>query len=118
MKFLVKMISVAVIGFSLVMTPALLWGFSSHDVDAQEKEDMEDEERDEEKSEESSTTETVVTEKITISETVSKEIITTTRKDTDGDGIFDEQDDHPQVNDHFIVKDDDRNGIVDSYEKK
>ncbi len=123
MKSLVKTISIVIIGFSLMMTPAIMWSFSSYDVDARENEDVEDEEgkdedEDEERSEESSETETVVTEKITISETVSKEIITTTRKDTDGDGIFDEEDEHPQVNDHFIVRDDDHNGIVDTYEKK
>lgn len=60
--------------------------------------------------------ETVVTEKVIISDTVSQNITTIVTADNDGDGIFDKDDKYPTVNDHFIVVDDDRNGIVDSYE--
>ncbi len=59
----------------------------------------------------------VTTEKITVSETVSKEITTTTQSDVDGDGVFDDKDEYPNINNYFIVKDDNRNGIVDTYEK-
>lgn len=89
----------------------------------EEEDDNEDEEEYEKEDEEDeedggqSTTTEVTTEKIIISETVSKEVVTTTHKDTDGDGVFDEQDQYPNINDHFIVKDENKNGIVDTYEK-
>jgi hypothetical protein len=79
----------------------------------EDEEDQEDDERDVATIEES-----VVTETITVSETEKKEIVTTTKSDKDGDGVFDDEDRYPEVNDHFIVTDDDRNGIVDTYEKK
>lgn len=57
------------------------------------------------------------TETVKVSDTVTKEITTIIKKDRDGDGVFDEQDQFPDINDHFIVKDDNNNGIVDTYEK-
>ena len=52
------------------------------------------------------TTETRVT-------TTSKDII---YKDSDGDGLLDTDDPHPQISEIYIVKDDNRNGIVDNFE--
>ena len=46
-----------------------------------------------------------------------KEVTTkTTYIDTDRDGIFDNEDNQPTINDFFIVKDENNNGIVDRYE--
>jgi len=38
-------------------------------------------------------------------------------KDSDGDGLLDAEDPHPDIPEIFIVQDEDRNGIVDSFEK-
>lgn len=39
-----------------------------------------------------------------------------TRHDHDGDGLWDEEDPHPDIHEKVVVVDDDRNGIVDTYE--
>jgi hypothetical protein len=38
-------------------------------------------------------------------------------RDGDGDGIFDEDDPHPAIAEIYIVEDNNRNGIVDKFEK-
>lgn len=61
------------------------------------------------------TTKTVVTQP-----SVSTKIETTTKttvyKDSDGDGILDETDPHPEIAEIYIVEDDNKNGIVDKFE--
>ena len=52
-----------------------------------------------------------------LSDTVTNTSIVETKHDSDGDGIFDEEDAHPTINEHFIVKDDNLNGIDDRYEQ-
>ena len=37
-------------------------------------------------------------------------------KDSDGDGLLDSEDPHPDIAEVFIVEDENRNGIVDLYE--
>lgn len=39
------------------------------------------------------------------------------RYDSDGDGLYDDEDTHPEINEFFIVKDDNLNGIDDRYEQ-
>lgn len=39
------------------------------------------------------------------------------RYDGDSDGMYDDVDPHPTINDFFIVKDDNLNGLDDQYEK-
>lgn len=51
-----------------------------------------------------------------VSDYVSQETVQTTVFDSDKDGIFDDEDKNPNINDFFIVKDDNLNGIVDKYE--
>lgn len=53
-----------------------------------------------------------------LSDTVTKITETTTQFDSDGDGIFDEQDKNPTINDNYIVKDANLNGIDDQYEQR
>ena len=114
------------IGFCILPFSAVFAEDEYEREDIEDREDEEDEDGDEreEDTEDDSAVktiaqaETVTTETVTISETQSKEIVTTTKNDKDGDGVFDDDDDYPEINDHFIVKDDDRNGIVDLYEKK
>lgn len=60
----------------------------------------------------------IVTRQVRLSDTVEQSITTTTRFDSDGDGIFDEEDEFPTINNYLIVKDENRNGIVDEYEQK
>jgi hypothetical protein len=52
-----------------------------------------------------------------ISDTVSRTTTITTRRDSDGDGIFDNEDKYPNINDNFVVKDENINGIDDRYEQ-
>ncbi len=56
-------------------------------------------------------------EKVRLNDRVVKETVTVIRSDSDGDGILDDEDKFPNVNDYLIVRDDNRNGIVDEYEK-
>lgn len=49
--------------------------------------------------------------------TVSKNTETVILKDTDGDGILDKDDPHPDIAEIYIVFDDNKNGIVDNFEK-
>ena len=51
-----------------------------------------------------------------LSDEVTSRTTRTTIFDSDRDGIFDEKDKYPGINDFFIVKDDNLNGIVDKYE--
>jgi hypothetical protein len=44
-------------------------------------------------------------------------VTTTERVDSDSDGIYDDEDPHPTINEYFIVKDDNLNGIDDRYEQ-
>lgn len=82
--------------------------------------DEEEEEDDEDEDEERVTTKTE-TKKVTTyvklpDQVVTKKIVTTIY-DSDGDGIFDDTDPTPNINDNFIVKDANANGIVDEYEQ-
>ena len=52
-----------------------------------------------------------------LSDTVTQTTTTTTKHDSDGDGIYDDDDSHPTINDNFIVKDANFNGIDDRYEQ-
>lgn len=52
-----------------------------------------------------------------LSDTVSQQTIATIRHDSDGDGLYDDVDPHPTINENFIVKDDNLNGIDDRYEQ-
>ncbi|MFA6160122.1 MAG: hypothetical protein WC678_03485 [Parcubacteria group bacterium] len=51
---------------------------------------------------------------------VSTKVETTTKttiyKDSDGDGILDETDPHPEIAEIYIVEDNNKNGIVDKFE--
>ena len=48
---------------------------------------------------------------------VQTEVRTITLLDSDGDGILDKDDPHPDVAEIYIVKDENKNGIVDKYEQ-
>lgn len=58
-----------------------------------------------------------VTEYKKLSDTITQIITTITRHDSDGDGLYDDEDAHPTINDYFIVIDDNLNGIDDKYEQ-
>lgn len=60
-------------------------------------------------------TETVTT-YVKLPDQIIKRLITNTIYDSDGDGVFDPDDPTPNLNDVFIVKDDNVNGINDAYE--
>lgn len=52
-----------------------------------------------------------------LNDTVTTKTDTITRHDSDGDGLYDDEDPHPTINEYFIVKDDNLNGIDDRYEQ-
>ncbi|MFZ2153700.1 MAG: hypothetical protein WAV16_00540 [Candidatus Moraniibacteriota bacterium] len=80
------------------------------DEDEEHQEEREDDEDDDDSSSKNST-------KVVQTSSTSKSVETIILKDSDGDGILDKDDAHPQVAEIYIVKDDNRNGIVDSFEK-
>jgi len=75
--------------------------------------DEEDEEDDDYKPQ--ATTRTVVTQP-SVSTKVETTTKTTIYKDSDGDGILDETDPHPEIAEIYIVEDNNKNGIVDKFE--
>ena len=90
---------------------------------AEDEEDEEDEEDDDsvrviDTSPDNNTTQK--TEYVTVYKKLSDTVSTTTdtiiRHDSDGDGLYDDEDQHPTINEYFIVKDDNLNGIDDRYE--
>jgi len=52
-----------------------------------------------------------------LSDTVTTTTDTITRHDSDGDGLYDDEDPHPTINEYFIVADNNFNGIDDRYEQ-
>ena len=55
-------------------------------------------------------------EEVSRSVDVSKSTKTIILKDSDGDGLLDSDDPHPEVAEIYIVLDENKNGIVDSFE--
>jgi len=83
----------------------------------EDEEDEDEEERNEEKKSSSNTDKSTSSrlKKPDISTTVKTTVVI--KSDADGDGLFDNEDPHPDINENIIVLDDNRNGIVDSYEE-
>ena len=86
-----------------------------HDDEEEDEHDDDDDEK--EYYEEELQEPTVETSSRQVSTYVSEKTVTTTIFDSDGDGIFDDEDQYPQINNHFIVEDENANGIVDEYEQ-
>jgi uncharacterized protein YxeA len=85
--------------------------------DKEDEEDEEDEEDDDDDDDDEKKTE-VITIYETLPDRTSVKTETSTRYDSDGDGVFDNEDANPNINENFIVEDGDKNGIVDSYEQE
>lgn len=83
----------------------------SEDDDEDEK-DEEDEDKEDEKY---TVTEVVRLPDKIVTRRIIESII---KKDSDRDGLIDENDPHPNIAEIYIVKDDDRNGIDDKYDLK
>lgn len=83
---------------------------SVHAEDEEDEEDEKDEEDDDDRS--SSSSSAAQTQTYTTSST---RVITL--KDSDGDGILDKDDPHPNIPEIYIVDDVNLNGIVDKFEK-
>jgi hypothetical protein len=90
------------------------WAVRAEDDEREEEDEEHQEDREDEKAEDKSSTETDAKVAQT---TTSQSVETVILKDGDGDGILDKDDAHPTVAEIYIVKDDDKNGIVDSFEK-
>lgn len=87
------------------------------DEDEDEDEDDEDDEDEDEKNEENSRSASTPQppRSVPVTTTTLKST-TTTFKDTDGDGLYDNEDPHPTIPELYIVRDENRNGITDSFE--
>lgn len=82
-------------------------------VRAEDDEDEEDDDEDD-RSKIEYVTETVIVKPAQIvTEIIMKNFVV---RDSDKDGLLDENDPHPDVPEMLIVKDENKNGIVDSYE--
>lgn len=79
------------------------------------EDDDDDEDDDDEERYESSSNSNVTS--VAQTTTTSKSVETVILKDGDGDGILDKDDKHPNVAEVYIVEDNNKNGIVDSFEK-
>ncbi len=131
-----KMILLFFIGISLVFGVTALFTLretTQADDGTEKSEEREDEENEkDEKDEEDerngddeeftqitqkakTTTTTSPTATTTITMTPEK-TTTTIIKDSDADGVFDNDDSHPNIPEHIIVLDDNKNGIVDTFE--
>jgi uncharacterized membrane protein len=63
------------------------------------------------------TSDDIESRKIAQTTSVSKSVDTIILKDSDGDGILDKDDKHPNMAEIYIVEDNNKNGIVDKFEK-
>lgn len=113
----------AVVRFSVQDVAVNRDAYIAHAEDDEEEEDDEYEERDDDKEEStasstaSSSKASSTTQTTTSTSVVTREVTVERRTDGDGDGIFDDKDSYPTINDNSIVGDDNRNGIVDDYER-
>ncbi|MGB2791236.1 MAG: hypothetical protein WBC29_01650 [Candidatus Moraniibacteriota bacterium] len=48
--------------------------------------------------------------------TITQQEVTTVLTDSDGDGLYDNEDPHPNIPEIYIVNDDNKNGIADRFE--
>lgn len=86
------------------------------DDETEERDDEDDEDdEDEEDYKPQATTKTVTTQP-SVSTKVETTTKTTIYKDSDGDGILDNDDPHPGISEIYIVEDENKNGIVDKFE--
>jgi hypothetical protein len=79
--------------------------------------DDDDEDEDEERSSEERDESNSSSGKVETKTTTNVSTKTIIEKDSDGDGLLDGKDPHPEVPEIYIVVDDNRNGIVDQFEK-
>ncbi|MFA6973674.1 MAG: hypothetical protein WC238_02990 [Parcubacteria group bacterium] len=96
--------------------------WAEDDDEEEEREDERDDEADEneeadvveEKTDTKTEYETITTK---LSDTVLQTTTQVPRYDSDKDGMYDDEDPHPAINEFLIVKDDNQNGIDDRYEQ-
>lgn len=114
----------AIVQFSVQDVAVGRDGYIAHAEDDDEEAEHEDSEEDDDKNEaspsssaaSSSKSSSTTTQSTTNTSVVTQEVTVERRTDSDGDGIFDDEDAYPTINDNIIVRDDNRNGIVDEYE--
>ena len=82
--------------------------------DDDEEDEDDDEEEDEDEYRSTSTSSSSSSGNTSVKTNVDTQI--TVFKDSDGDGLLNKDDPHPDMAEIYIVKDDNRNGIVDSFE--
>lgn len=89
--------------------------------DEDDDEEHEESSKDDEQSSTSSSSSkpsTTTTQSVVNRSVVTQEVTVDRRTDSDGDGKLDDEDAYPTINDNLIVRDDNRNGIVDEYERQ
>lgn len=107
--------------FSLVFGGGLsVFHFANADDDEEEYEEDDDENEDVKVEPSSSSEKTVTVEETIVVEpakiVTENQLQTISLSDRDRDGIPDDEDKHPDIAEIYIVKDDDLNGIVDTFE--
>lgn len=116
----------AIVRFSVQDVAVGRDGYIAHAEDDDEEEtEHEDSKEEDDKNEaspsssaaSSSKSSSTMTQSTTNTSVVTQEVAIERRTDSDGDGIFDDEDVYPTINDNIIVRDDNRNGIVDEYER-
>lgn len=84
--------------------------------DEEDEEDEKDDDTEDKKERSDSTVKTPETTALPITTTTTQTTVTTLN-DSDGDGLYDNEDPHPDIPEFIIVNDDNKNGIVDTFEE-
>lgn len=120
--FLVAILLLAPVALKPVQQTLIAW--ADEEEDEEDERDEEEDEEDENEAEESDDEE-VKEIKTTTYKTVTTKLpdqiverkTETLWQDGDGDGLYDEEDPHPTINDYYIVSDTNLNGLDDRYEQ-
>lgn len=88
--------------------------FADDDEEHDEEDDAHEEDAQRERIDSSMKTPEINTSPIT---TTTIQTTTTTLNDQDGDGLYDNEDPHPGIPEFIIVPDENKNGIVDTFEE-
>jgi hypothetical protein len=103
------------LGVTILISPQGV-SFADDDEEREEEGEDEEDERSEKKNNtESESVKTSTPPSVPVT-TITQKTTTTVLKDSDGDGLYNNEDPHPTIPEIYIVQDENRNGIVDHFE--